>query len=297
MVQGKWLDKINWRFNAADYATILYALSTAIWIMVFFKDIDDPGFKLLFRVFIIGFIILLFNIKIPGFEKLLFFIKISYSSVLLVYWYGETAALNYVLFSPFDSILYQIDQQLFAYQPSIEFSQKYSAPLFSEIMYLGYFSYYVLNAISILLYFFYDKKQTTRVVFIIIFSFFVYYWFFILFPSVGPQYYLDLGLRSVPAGLLFQEKIKYLLDLGEEPTGAFPSSHVGMALIFMILIYRISSKYFWVMVPVCIVLTFATVYIKAHYFIDIIGGIISGLIIYWFSVKIHQFVSVKAGIN
>jgi membrane-associated phospholipid phosphatase len=164
-------------------------------------------------------------------------------------------------------------------------------------MYLGYFSYYVLNAISILLYFFYDKKQTTRVVFIIIFSFFVYYWFFILFPSVGPQYYLDLELRSVPSGIMFQEGIRYLLDLGEKPTGAFPSSHVGMALVFMILIYRISNKYFWLLVPVCVVLTLATVYIKAHYFIDIIGGIISGLIIYWFSVKIHQFVSVKAGIN
>lgn len=274
----------------------MYALTTAIWILFFLNEIENPLGKLLFRAGVIVFIVLLFNVRMPGFENLTFFIKISYSSALLLYWYGETASLNSVLFSSFDGILYQLDEKLFGYQPSVEFS-KFLAPLFSEVMYLGYFSYYVLNAIAILFYFIYDKQNTTRVVFIIIFSFFIYYWFFILFPSIGPQYYLASELRNVPAGIFLQDYIKYLLQLGEKPTGAFPSSHVGMVLIFMILIYRISKKSFWLLIPVCIVLTLATVYLKAHYFIDVIGGIISGLLIYCFSLKVYNYIFRKTGIQ
>ncbi|MBK7096059.1 MAG: phosphatase PAP2 family protein [Saprospiraceae bacterium] len=293
MVQGKWLDKINWRFNAADYATILYALTTAIWILIFFEKIENPLDKLLFRAGIIGFIVLLFNIRSAKFNDLIFFIKISYSSALLVYWYGETSALNTVLFAPFDQILYDADQLLFGYQPSIVFPDFFSQALISEIMHLGYFSYYVLNAIAILLYYLYDRPQTLKTVFIIVFSFFIYYWFFILFPSIGPQYFLPVELRNVPHGLVFQDGIRFLLHWGEKPTGAFPSSHVGMALIFMILIYRISKKSFWLLMPVTLILTFATVYLKAHYFIDVIGGIVSGIIIYWISIRIHHFISKK----
>jgi membrane-associated phospholipid phosphatase len=291
MVQGKWLDKINLRFNAADYATILYALTTAIWILIFYDKIENPLDKLLFRFGIIGFIVLLFNIKSSKFNEFLFFIKISYSSALLVYWYGETAALNTVIFAPFDQILYDFDQQLFGYQPSIVFSALFSRPFISEIMHLGYFSYYVLNAIAILLYYFYLRSQTLKTVFIIIFSFFIYYWIFIVFPSIGPQYFLPVELRNVPDGLVLQDGIRILLHWGEKPTGAFPSSHVGMALIFMILIYRISKKSFWLLMPVTLILTFSTIYLKAHYFIDVIGGIISGIIIYLISIRIYQFIS------
>lgn len=297
MVQEKWLDKINWRFNAADYATILYALSTTIWILIFYNDIENPLSRLVFRAGIIIFIFLLFNIRIPGLENLFFFIKISYTSTLLIYWYGETASLNSVLFSPFDGFLYQLDEKLFGYQPSVEFSKSYGAPLFSEIMYLGYFSYYVLNALAILFYFIYDKQNTTKAVFIIIFSFFIYYWFFILFPSIGPQYFLAPELRNIPDGLFFQEGISYLLHLGEKPTGAFPSSHVGMALIFMILIYRISKKSFRILIPVSVILTFSTVYLKAHYFIDVIGGLLSGILIYWFSTKVYNLIKRKTGVK
>ena len=296
MVQRKWLDKINWRFNSADYATILYALTTAIWIFIFIDKIDSPLQKLVIRIGIVGFILILFNIRSLRFQNLISFIKISYSSAILIYWYGETAALNTAVFLPFDQIFYNIDQQLFTFQPSIGFSKKFSSPFVSEIMHLGYFSYYILNALAILLYFFFDRSQTHRTVFIIIFSFFIYYWIFILFPSVGPQYYLPEQLRNMPDGLFFQKGIRFLLQSGEKPTGAFPSSHVGMAIIFLILIYRVSKRIFWISIPVTIILTFATVYLKAHYFIDVVGGVISGFLLYRFSVFIHRLIYRKTGV-
>jgi membrane-associated phospholipid phosphatase len=283
MVQGKWMAKLNLRFNPADYATILYAMITCIWILIFYTKIEDSFEKIIFRIGIVLFIVLIFNIRSVKYNDIVDFIKISYSSFLLVYWYRETASLNSFIFDPFDHYLYSIDQRIFGFQPSVEFSVLCNSPICSEIMYYGYFSYYFINMLAILLYYFKKKASVYKTVFIIIFSFILYYVIFIIFPSVGPQFYLPNELRSVPHGLLFQQEIRYLLHSAEVKTGAFPSSHVGLALIFMILIFKISKKVFWFILPISLILMASTVYIKAHYFIDIIAGIVSGFLFYFIS--------------
>lgn len=287
MVQGKWLAKLNLRFNPADYATIFYAIITSIWILIFFNKIEDSLEKIVFRIGVILIIVLIFNIRSPKYNDILDFVKISYSSLLLVYWYRETASLNTFVFDPFDHYLFSIDQNIFGFQPSVEFSARYSSPIWSEIMYYGYFSYYFINLVAILLYYFKIKLSVHKTVFIIIFSFLLYYIVFIIFPSYGPQFYLPYELRKVPNGFLLQPEIRYLLSNAEVRTGAFPSSHVGLALIFMILIFKISKKVFWLLLPVSLILMASTVYIKAHYFIDVIAGLISGLMFYQISYYLY----------
>ncbi|MGE5356795.1 MAG: phosphatase PAP2 family protein [Deltaproteobacteria bacterium] len=294
MVQGKWLVKLNLRFNPADYATILYAIITSLWILIFFNKIEDSFEKIVFRIGVILLIVLIFNIKSIKYNDILDFIKISYSSFLLVYWYRETASLNTFVFDPFDHYLFSIDQRIFGFQPSVEFSARYGSPIWSEIMYYGYFSYYFINMLAILLYFFKKKASVHKTVFIVIFSFIIYYIVFIIFPSYGPQFYLPYELRSVPNGFLLQQEIRYLLSNAEVRTGAFPSSHVGLALIFMILIFKISKKVFWVILPVSLILMASTVYIKAHYFIDVIAGLISGFMFYYISYYLYpKFVKAR----
>ena len=68
---------------------------------------------------------------------------------------------------------------------------------------------------------------------------------------------------------------------GERPTAAFPSSHVGVTTILMILAWYSRNKIlFYGMLPLFILMCFATVYIQAHYAIDVIGGWVSGIAIY-----------------
>ena len=151
MVQGKWLAKLNLRFNPADYATIFYAIFTSIWILIFFNKIEDSLEKIVFRIGVMLIIVLIFNLRSPKYNDILDFVKISYSSLLLVYWYRETASLNTFVFDPFDHYLYSIDQNIFGFQPSVEFSARYCSPIWSEMMYYGYFSYYFINMVAILL--------------------------------------------------------------------------------------------------------------------------------------------------
>ena len=68
--------------------------------------------------------------------------------------------------------------------------------------------------------------------------------------------------------------------MGERPTAAFPSSHVGISTIVMILAYRANKRLFIILAPVYILLCCATVYIQAHYLIDVFAGWISAILIY-----------------
>ena len=70
---------------------------------------------------------------------------------------------------------------------------------------------------------------------------------------------------------------------GEHPTGAFPSSHVGIAVICMILAWQSKNKtLFFSLLPFTILIFLATIYIRAHYAIDVIAGFIVGILFYLF---------------
>jgi len=75
---------------------------------------------------------------------------------------------------------------------------------------------------------------------------------------------------------------------GERPTAAFPSSHVGMSTILMILAGKANRRLMWGMFPFYLLLCGATVYIQAHYLIDSIAGFFSAFLIYWLSSTLYQ---------
>jgi membrane-associated phospholipid phosphatase len=105
-------------------------------------------------------------------------------------------------------------------------------------------------------------------------SFFIFYIIFILVPVAGPQFYYSFPDNQVPEGYFFSWLMRSIQDLGEKPTGAFPSSHVGLTIIAMILLYKNARKYFYAILPVAITLVVATIYIKAHYLIDAVTAFI-----------------------
>ena len=71
-------------------------------------------------------------------------------------------------------------------------------------------------------------------------------------------------------------------NAGEHPTAAFPSSHVGISIIALLLAWRSRSKgLVFALLPFVVLICFATVYIRAHYAIDVLGGIIAAIAFYF----------------
>ena len=223
---------------------------------------------------------------------------------LLSWWYPDTYELNR-LFPNLDHHFAAYEQWLCGCQPALLFSQAISHPVFSELMHLGYASYFPLIALVSLFYFFFRYKEFDRAVFIILTSFFIYYVIFIFLPVTGPQYYyLAAGLDNIAQGIFpnvhdyfathdqplpmpgysdgyFYQCVASAHATGERPTAAFPSSHVGITTILMILAWRSRSRpLFWGITPLYILMCLATVYIQAHYVVDVIGGWVSAVVIY-----------------
>lgn len=219
-------------------------------------------------------------------------------------WYSETFEFNRH-FSNLDPLFAGYEQQLFSCQPALLFSQVIANPVFSELMHLGYSSYFPLIAIVTLFYFFRRYDEFLRAEFILLAAFFIYYVIFIFLPVTGPQYYyLAAGFDQIAQGVFpdvgnyfathmekattpgwnegfFYSLVESMHDAGERPTAAFPSSHVGITTILLFLAWRTHCKpLFWGMMPFYILMCFATVYIQAHYAIDVISGWISAIVIY-----------------
>ena len=216
---------------------------------------------------------------------------------LMTFLYKETAMLNTLIFPKIDEFLSNLDQNIFKFQPSIEFSKHFNSLFFSELFYFGYFCYYLLPLVVLGILYKFLPQKIEEFGFILISSFLLYYFIFIIIPAEGPQFYFTFPDNYIEAQGIFGNAIKLIQKNGEAPTAAFPSSHVGISWIVIFWLYqnfRKSVKYF---LPFVILLMFSTVYIKAHYFVDVVAGFISAPIVFFLTFKFYKFLNHKLDVR
>ncbi|NOQ24371.1 MAG: phosphatase PAP2 family protein [Bacteroidales bacterium] len=287
------MNQILKRIKLFDFAVILFCLLTGFYILIGYKQLDNILNHILIRVILLLIIFTILRFGDSN-NKIFQLFRNFYPILLIGFFYSETDYYNNLIFEDFDSILVNFESLLFGCQPSLEFSNYIPYRWFSEIMHFGYFSFYFISFGIPLLYYFKARIEFEKTIFILISSFFFYYLIFIIFPSVDPQFYFSAEQITVPDAYLF----KYLMDIiitnFETQTGAFPSSHVGISVILLILTRKRFKVFFYILIPLVSILFLSTIYLKAHYVIDILGGIISGILFYWISNKIYyQFLNFK----
>ena len=236
--------------------------------------------------------------------KLTRLLRVLALMITLSWFYPDTYEVNRVL-PNLDHLFAGWEQQLFGCQPALLFSQVCPWDWFSELMCLGYVSYFPLMVTILFYYFFRRYKEFGMASYVLISSFFVYYTIFVILPVTGPQfYYLAVGTDKIAAGIFpnltdwflthsermaspgwsdgfFHHLLDITHDAGERPTAAFPSSHGGVTTVIMLLAAHTRSKgLFFSMLPFFILMCFSTVYIYAHYVIDAIAGFLTGIVIY-----------------
>ena len=230
--------------------------------------------------------------------------RVTLQLALLSWWYPDTFSLNRI-FPNLDHHFATLEQSIFGCQPALEFANHWTHPVWSELMYLGYSSYFLLISIVVVYYFIWRYEEFHRTVFIILTSFFVYYVIFVALPVTGPQYYyLAAGLDNISQGVFpnvgdyflthdemmkmpgyedgwFYQIMVNAHSAGERPTAAFPSSHVGVTVILLLLAWRSKSRLLiWFVFTLFLLMCLATVYIRAHYVIDVFAGLLSAIIMY-----------------
>jgi membrane-associated phospholipid phosphatase len=263
--------KAQFSLKANDGIVFLYLFISGLFII--FHRSQIPNFPQLIISRGIGFFIIL--ILSREFDnQILRFLRYFYPFAFTTYFYGETGLFNQVLFPLFDSLLIRADEWIFGFQPALMFSHVFPQCWFSELMYFSYFSFYLFIFGFALYSYFHKTINFEAVTFQILFSLYFLYTMFWIFPSVGPQFFYPPDFASMPDSGWFSSLQKWVQHIGETPTGAFPSSHIAISWIILSLLWQHSKTAACFVFPFVFLLTLSTVYIKAHYVVDVIGGFV-----------------------
>ena len=288
---------------AFELVVVAYTLLTLLFIFFTYTKLPHAHAMIVGRVRILAIIAALWFVYRLAPCPLTRMARVVAQLALLAWWYPDTYELNRIL-PNLDPIFAQADQNFFGYQPALLFSQRMPWPWFSELMDLGYASYFPMIAVVTFYYFFYRYNDFTTMSFILIASFFLFYVIFIFLPVTGPQYYyLAIGPDKVLAAQfdsvgdyfyhhteriaspgwskgIFYRMVENAHQAGERPTAAFPSSHVGITVVLLFLAWKAQSHrqlLFWCLLPFAVLMFFATVYIQAHYVVDSVAGLFAGI--------------------
>jgi len=207
----------------------------------------------------------------------------------------------------YDDVLIRIDRWIFGTNPTHEL-MKISNPFLTELLQIVYGTFFFLPVILGISLMLKDKTEEFNYsAFTIVYGFMLSYLGYILFPAIGPRFTLhDFQMNNIEMpGLFLTDYLREIVNSGESiPSGtpnpasivqrdAFPSGHTQMTLLVMYLSVKFNSGTKYFLIPNGILLIFATVYLRYHYVVDLIGGaifmlftLLSGKYIYsWWKLK------------
>lgn len=174
-----------------------------------------------------------------------------------------------------DHYLLTFESWLFPLPPTVWLAQ-HQSPLLTEILQIGYFSYFALLAIvAAMLYRSAGKVPLAGVMAASTLGYMLCYAIFVMFPTEGPAHTLR-HLHGAPLrGGLFHWLVNSLQHGGVHGN-AFPSAHVVGTVVPLFFAWRHVPKLAAWLTPLVVLGCVGAVYDRYHYVSDILAGIAIG---------------------
>jgi membrane-associated phospholipid phosphatase len=284
-------------YRFVDYVTQAYLLLVGILIL-FFHSGRVPHFQLFLLAHGAG--ILLIHAFIVGSarrpeNRFFSFFRHFYPLMLYLFLYRESEQLNLMFVDRYlDPAFIALEDRIFGFQPAIVFMTAFPHPLVSEFFYLSYFSYYVMIAGVGLALYFRKREEFWHYLAVLSFVFYVCFLAFMFLPVAGPPaFYMEIPKyldqqhlpyyplefpASVTSGLFFN-LMGFLYSTFETGGGAFPSSHVAAAVCVLFFSWRYLLRARYLILAATIALSFATVYCRYHYAVDVVAGALTAAVL------------------
>ncbi len=196
----------------------------------------------------------------------------------------------------FDDVLIKIDYALFGVHPTLWTERLIHAVLTTALQF-AYISYYAMSiALAVVLLVKNKQEEFDTAVFGIILCFYLSYLGYLLFPAVGPRFTLaHLQTTDLQANSLTTAIQNTLNGLEHNKTDAFPSGHTAVALMTLYYAWKSGEKALaWILLPLVSGLIFATVYLRYHYVIDVIAGVLLTAVTIYVAPKLYRKLSGSA---
>jgi membrane-associated phospholipid phosphatase len=107
-----------------------------------------------------------------------------------------------------------------------------------------------------------------------------------LFPAGGPH--LSMTFHTALRGPWLLDSTLNAVNRGSNTVDVFPSVHVAASLYLLLFDWQHWRRRFWWALVPCTVLWWSTLYLRFHYFVDLLAGVAVALIGVWTAKKYAQ---------
>ena len=287
-----------------DFIVIVFCLFLSIINLIFLTKVPLWHIHLLTNIIIIEFILFTVyqEIKTKSFiwKQLHLWYLVPLIFIFFKELYGMIDPIRGIIY---DDILILIDRFIFRFDPTVEL-YKIANPYLTELLQIVYGTFFFLPVVlGIDLIRQKKSEELNYSAFIIVYGFVLSYIGYIIVPAIGPRFTLhnfDTNNLELP-GLFVTDFLREIVNSGESiPRGtlnpylivqrdAFPSGHTQMTLLVMFLSVKFGSKLKWFFVINGTLLIFATVYLRYHYVVDLIGGLFFMIYTLWSGKYIYNW--------
>lgn len=219
----------------------------------------------------------------PRAFKVVQFIRSYYPVLFYLYFFESVAVTNRIFFTGWlDPFFMKIDYAIWGYLPSMEWGMRFDSIWIKELLHCAYFCYYPMIVGLPVLFYFRKRDALDEMVFVLSFVFYFCYFIYSWLPVIGGRYIpIAMQWTKVSDGGIFTTIMAYIYSHSPHLGGAFPSSHIAIALVLSLMAYRYFRVVGYVFLSITFFLAIATVYCHYHWFIDAVFGIITGFLGFW----------------
>ncbi|HEY9165010.1 MAG TPA: phosphatase PAP2 family protein [Candidatus Kryptonia bacterium] len=191
-----------------------------------------------------------------------------------------------------DYLLIGLDKTIFGTDPTA-YLDRIATPGLTEFLQICYSSFYLMWVIlgfDLLR----DRNEEGFIffLFVLMYGFYTSYVGYFLVPAIGPRFTLHdfSNLDAELPGLVITHFLRDVINSGESirnvaeaavhaQRDCFPSGHTEMTIITIAAAIKYRAKSAMVIIPLGAGLIFATVYMRYHYAVDVIAGVLFAILV------------------
>ena len=279
--------RIIWDLSDANLTDRVYVFSLVIitpWLLVS-PRVENRGWLAGINVACLGLIraLQLWAKRSPIGE----FLHDWYPLGVFIICFEEVSRLSFLVQKGWqDHYILTIESRLFSVPPTVWLGQ-HGLWLLTEVLEIGYFSYFVLLMIvGGVLYAREDKRPFRQVMDATVLAYLMCYVVFILFPTEGPAHTLAAQHDfPLPGRGPFHWMVQLIQSNAGVHGNAFPSAHVAGGVVSLFFAWKYAPKVGLTLTPLVFLLCIGAVYDRYHYVSDVIAGVVVGVIASWIIVK------------
>lgn len=197
--------------------------------------------------------------------------------ILLMYYslWGKTTLLLFP--HDRDAMLLSWDRWLFGIEPAVYLQRIISPPLTAWMQFSYTFHLYVMPIVAAFIYILRPRDRFREMMCGLVVVCFIGMLGYIVVPAIGPMYTLH-NVYTTPLSQplnVFNRPIQFI-DFARIRRDCFPSLHVGISFLIWLYAWRNSKVLFAILCPFIFSLWLSTVYLRFHYAVDCLAGLVLG---------------------